>query len=132
MPAMQAEKWATRALIALTKSGVEIPDDIASSGLAGIAMLGMKAISGINFYEAEPLLDEMLDCVEIIPDKNNRNFKRSDIQTDIEEVSTLFKLRSEVFNLHTNFLKPGVQSESTAAMTGKQKVTPNTKIFRNQ
>ena len=135
MPAMQIERWATRALLALSKSGIDIPDDIASAGLAGVASLGMRALSHIDFHDAEPLLAEMLTCVQFIPDPNNRSFKRSDIETDIEEVATFFKLRAEVFSLHTNFFTPGVNSDSTTKTTGKQHeahVTPNTKTFRTR
>jgi hypothetical protein len=119
LPAMQAERWATRALLALAKSGVEIPDDIASAGLAGVASLGMKAFAGLNYDDAEPLLAEMLACVSVIPDPSNPNIMRSDIESDIEEVATLLKLRSEVFKLHVNFSTPGVSSESTPPTTGR-------------
>ena len=37
MSAVRAEKWAARAVLALLKSGVELPEDAAQAGLAGIA-----------------------------------------------------------------------------------------------
>src|SRR4051794_35635287 len=76
MPATQAEKWAARALLAMAKSGVEVPDDIASSGLAGVAAMGIKALGGMSFEDAEPLLDEMFAMVSFIPDPARPTIKR--------------------------------------------------------
>lgn len=105
MPATQAEKWAMRAFLAMARNGVEIPDDIASAGLAGIAAIGVKAISGMSFADAEPLMDEMFACVAIIPDGSNPAVVRSLIADDIEEVATRLRLRKEVFGLHVDFSK---------------------------
>ena len=103
MPATQAEKWAIKALIALSKSGVDVPEDIAESGMAGIALIGLKALSGINFSDAEPLLDEMFQCIQLIPDPNRPQVMRGLIDDDIEEVRTRLQLRKEVLMLHINF-----------------------------
>ena len=112
MPASQAEKWATKAFLALAKSGVEIPDNIASAGLAGIAAIGIKAISGMQFEDAEPLLDEMFRCISIIPDPDKPKVIRNLIEDDIEEVSTRLRLRKEVLNLHTDFFTDAAPSKS--------------------
>ena len=106
LPALQVERWAARALIALARSGAQIPADIASAGLAGVASLGIRAFSGLDYADAEPLLNEMLSCVSIIPDPKKPKVMRPDILDDIEEVATLFTLRMEVFNLHTGFSTP--------------------------
>jgi hypothetical protein len=109
MPPSQAEKWAFRALLALAKSGVEVPDDIASAGLAGVAAMGIKAFSGLSFEDAEPLLDEMFAMVSFVPDPARPAIKRGHggvgplIEDDIEEISTRLRLRKELFFLHTNF-----------------------------
>lgn len=125
MPASQAEKWAARALLALSRSGVEIPDSIASVGLAGLAYLGVKALAGLRFEDAEPLLDEMFRCVTFIPDPMRPNILRGLIEDDIEEVLTRLKLRSELFTLMTGFSTPAAPSTSAAA-AGKNKLGPNT------
>jgi hypothetical protein len=103
MPAAQAEKWAARAFLALAKSGVQIPENLASAGLAGIAALGIKALGGMAFEDAEPLLDEMFQCISIIPDPSRPGVVRALIEDDIEEVATRLRLRKEVFSLHTSF-----------------------------
>lgn len=106
MPASQAEKWAARAFFAMAKNGVEIPDEIAGSGLSGIALVGLKALGGMSFYDAEPLLDEMFSCIQIIPDPSRPNVVRALIEDDIEEVSTRLFLRKEILMLHIGFFIP--------------------------
>lgn len=112
MSATQAEKWAARVLLAIAKSGVDVPDDIASAGLAGVAAFGIKAIGSMSFEDAEPLLDEMFSMVSFVPDPARPAIKRGYggvgplIEDDIEEISTRLRIRKELFFLHTNFSIP--------------------------
>jgi hypothetical protein len=103
MSAFAAEMWAFRALAALAKSGIDIPDNIASAGIMGIASYGMKALTNLPFTEAKSLLDDILACVQIIPDPKTPWVFRKIFDGDIEEVRTLFMLRKEVWNLHVGF-----------------------------
>lgn len=114
MPATQAEKWALRAFMALAKSGLEIPDDVQNMGMAGIAALGFQALAGISFQDAEPLLDEMMACVQCVP---SAGVVRVLIEDDIEEVATRFTLRRDVFELHTGFFSRAAPSTSIPAKT---------------
>jgi hypothetical protein len=104
MPADQAEAWATRALLALAKAGVDIPDDASDAGMAGIAQAGIGALAHLSYEQLEPLLAEMWQCVryqhkpkaplqEIISGENSQ----------IEEVKTRVTLRKEVMRLHLGF-----------------------------
>lgn len=113
MPATQAEKWAAKAFLALARAGVEIPDNIASAGLAGIAAMGVKALGGMSFADAEPLMDEMFRCVQRVVDPANPMFARSLVEDDIEEVATRLKIRMELFKLHVDFFTIGALSTST-------------------
>jgi len=106
MSATQTEKFATRLFLAMAKSGLEIPDGLAQSGIAGLASLGLKALAGINFIEAEPLLDEMMICIKIIPDASRPEVVRALVESDIEEITTRLLLRKELFYLHVNFSRP--------------------------
>ena len=115
MSASRAESWAMRALLALAKSGIDIPDDIAAAGLAGVASLGIKAFGGMNYLDAEELMLEMMQCVSAIPDPFRPQVIRGLIEDDIEEVKTRLKLRMELFTLHTGFSLPGAPSISTPA-----------------
>jgi hypothetical protein len=105
MSALQAEKWARRALLALCNKHVEIPPDIVDRGVEGLLHVGITALSGVDFHEAEPLFDEMLTCVQIVPDpESNPSFKRPpQAEGDIEEVATILLLRGRVWELHTGF-----------------------------
>ncbi len=109
MPSSQAEKWAIRVFLAMSRSGVDIPDDISSRGIAGIAIMGIKALGNMNFYDAEPLLDEMFSMISFVPDPNKPTIKRGYmgvgplIEDDIEEPITRLKLRKEILMLHINF-----------------------------
>jgi hypothetical protein len=115
MPAMQAEKWAIRAFLALARGGIEIPEDIAQTGLQGIAMMGLKMFGSMKFEDAEPLLDEMLGCVEAVPDPANRAVTTSLFESSIEDPKTLITLRREVFGLHVDFSELAAPFASAAA-----------------
>jgi hypothetical protein len=103
MSAADAERWALRAFFALMNTGVEIPADIAESGMAGIASMGLQAIGKLPYEAAEPLLADMWDCVQIMPDPAKKNVVRDLIEQDIEEVATRLEIRKAVFDLHTGF-----------------------------
>lgn len=103
MPASRAEKWGMRALLALMRGGVEVPDDLASMGLAGIAIMGVQALSGLDFELAEPLIDEMFACIAIIPDPKRPDITRGLVEDDIEEIATRLKLRKAILDLHIDF-----------------------------
>lgn len=112
MPASQGESWAFRAILALIANGTELPEGFENSGMAGMAEIGIKALSGLKWEVAEPLLNEMMDCVQIIPDPAKPIVFRKLIESDIEEIMTRVKLRMEVWTLHTDFLKAAVRSAS--------------------
>jgi hypothetical protein len=103
MAARRGHQWATRALFAVMNGGVEIPDNIASAGFAGLAAIGVKALGHVSVHVAEPLLDELLQCVEIMPDASKPEVTRTLIDDDIEEVATIFRLQKEVLSLHIDF-----------------------------
>ncbi len=117
MPATKAEKWAARALLAMSKAGVEVPE---GAGMEAVAGLGLNMLGNMSFEDAEILMDEMMQCVTIQPDpQKNPNFTRPLLEEDIEEVQTRFKLRMEIFALHTGFSMPGSQSTLTMMAPGQ-------------
>ncbi|WP_313622835.1 hypothetical protein [Achromobacter sp.] len=109
LSAYDAEDWAGRALFALMNAGVEIPANIAEAGLAGVAAMGIKAIAKLPFDSAKPLLDKMMDCVQIQP---SPEVTRDLIAGDIEEVATLLTLRQKVLGLHMDFFTAATPSTS--------------------
>lgn len=116
MPADKAEKWAIRALMALAKNNAQLPDDVVGAGMAGLAFVGVQALSTLKFEEVEPLLDEMFQCLQMVPDPSGHpDIVRALVANDIEEVMTRVKLRSEVLTLHTGFSFDGGKSTSTSS-----------------
>lgn len=111
LPASQGERWAIRAVLALINNGVDLPEGFDRMGMAAMAELGIRAISGLKWDIAEPLLDEMWQCVEIQPDPT-KPLTRKLVEEDIEEISTRITLRMEVFKLHTDFLQAVALSSS--------------------
>lgn len=103
MPASKGEKWAARALLALARGGIEVPENIAGLGLAGIAIVGVQALSGLEWELAEPLMDEMFACIQIIPDASRPAVVRGLVEDDIEEIKTRIMLRKEILTLHVEF-----------------------------
>lgn len=99
MPVLAAEKWAARAILALLKAGVDVPGG--ADPLEQLMKLDIAAIVRIPWEAAEPLLDEMLKCVQFAPAGMSQ--ARALIDSDIEELGTLFTLRKEILGLHFDF-----------------------------
>lgn len=109
MSASQAENWAIRVILAVGNAGIEIPEGLASQGMAGLLAIGYMSLLKIPFESAKPLLDDMMTCVQIMP---MPNVKRPLIEDDIEEVATRLQLRKEVWKLHTDFFLGANESTS--------------------
>jgi len=131
MPASKAESWAMRALLALMAGGVELPEGFDRMGMAGMAEVGIRALSGLKWEVAEPLLNEMWECVQVMPDPAKPHVVRGLIEQDIEEVVTRIKIRADIWKLHTDFLRavvPLMSAERAAAQVKKN--TRNIKTSR--
>ena len=107
MSADAAERWALRAGFALMNTGIDIPELDGGASMADMAQIGlktlMKAFSRMDYEQAEPLLNEMMACVQVIPDPAKPNIIRPLESVDIEEVSTRLTLRKAVWDLHVDF-----------------------------
>ncbi len=121
LPASQAESWAMRALLTLMSSGVEVPEGFERTGMAGMAEMGIKALSGLKWDVAEPLLAEMWECARIMPEPGKPQVVRNIIEEDIEEIATRVKLRAEIWKLHTGFLKAVAPSISNGSQVAARK-----------
>lgn len=110
--AIAADKWGIRAMLALNKSGAEIPDEIMRMGVVGVMAIGVHKLRGVAWEDLEPLIDEMMTCVKIVPTPSQPHIVRDLISDDIEEISTLSLLRLEVFKLHVDFSRPVAPSKS--------------------
>lgn len=105
MPAAEAEKWAIRAFLVFKGSGAEIPAEVRGLGMVGVAIIGLNVLlkADVKYEDLTVLLDEMLTCVQVIPDQSNVDTARKPLPGEIEEVATLGWLRSQILELHTGF-----------------------------
>src|SRR6185437_13321518 len=86
-------------------------DHVAGMGMEGIFVLGIQTFLRGQMQSTEiiPLLDELLDCVQMVRDPTKRGADGKVIATpvasddDISEVKTRMWLRSEVLRVHTSF-----------------------------
>lgn len=116
MNAFRAEKWAGRALCAMINAGIQIPDEMAGSGMAGIAAVGVSQIMNFRFAEFEPLLDEMLTCIQTMEDGKDPSHVLPLEADDVADLTTILKLRREVLILHLGFLPTEVRSKLTSVI----------------
>lgn len=102
LPADQAERWFLRALFALMQSRADISEESLQAGAAGIARIGLAALSGIPWPTAEPLLDEMMTCIQVQP-PNAKALPLPLLPDHIQEPTTRLALRMAVLELHVGF-----------------------------
>lgn len=111
MSAFAAERWAMRAGFALMNSGADFSElDGQAMSMQAFAKIGLAALAKIPFDLAEPLIADLMTCVQIIPDPQRIKVVRDIIESDIEEVSTLLRLKKEVWSLHVSFFIVADQS----------------------
>jgi hypothetical protein len=106
--AWRADRWGIRAMLAMNKRGAAIPDEILKMGIIGIMAVGVHKFSGVDWSDLEPLLDEMMGCVVLVPTPAEPRVTRAINfdSDDIEEVQTYSILRKEIFALHVGFTEP--------------------------
>lgn len=104
MPAAKIDNWAMRVLLALAGAGIDVAE--ASEGMMGLARVAFAALGRIPPDVALPLLDELLDCVQAVPQGGSP--RPLDLSlNDVEDFTNLWMFRKEVFNLHIDFLQQG-------------------------
>lgn len=116
MPASQAEWWAIRVFQAVTRAGIDIPENISGSGMAGVFVMGLRGFANLPPGDLKDLMDEMFDCI-FIQRGGDKNMVMKLLEEDIQEVATRLKLRGEVFELHTGFSLAGGSTTSASPAT---------------
>lgn len=130
-PSSKAESWATRAILGLLNANVEIPDGALDGGMAALLQIGIKKLFALPYSSAGPLLIELMECVQVVPDAKRPQVKRALIEEDIEEVKTRLKLKSAVLNLHLDFSIADALSKLTAkAKASAEEGRPHTRMSR--
>ncbi|MFZ9452404.1 MAG: hypothetical protein ACO27N_09830, partial [Bacteroidia bacterium] len=77
-----------------------LPESLDNVPFAEFVRRGFTALFKVDFKDAEPLLDELLLCAEIVTKAGVRKLILND---DFEDPRTLLLLRKEIFALHTDF-----------------------------
>lgn len=102
MDSDKGERWAERALLALTNTGAAIPEETLSAGMAGLAAIGIQALGMVKYEAVRPLLDDLWPCVKyqhapgVLPRDPNQFH-------DIEEVSTRWTIYKALMKIHLGF-----------------------------
>lgn len=117
MPVSKLEKWCARALVALL--GADMAPEITrlartSSGAALVQAL-TKGLSGLTWRDAEPLYDELLGYIFVLPGENPHPSQRlplrpATIDNHIQDLGTIWKLRWTVLGLSLGFSTGGEDS----------------------
>ena len=107
MPATQAERWATRALGILGKSGMSI-------SVLGTMEFGeiLQEVLRADSKDIEPMMDELLACASYENNGTMVKMQGNMIDSVIEEVTTIMKLKMEALKLILGFLGVGGESKS--------------------
>lgn len=104
--AARADAWIQEVTFAFNKGAGAIPMDLRGLGWEGIAVMGINTFlrGNVSSKEMIPLLDQLLECVQIVRDKAHPSVAGPLVgDDDIEEVATRWWLRSEVVSVHVNF-----------------------------
>lgn len=126
LDSFSGEWWAVRALAVIGNAGMSLPGNALESGMAGIAAVeastgavtallvaGLRMLPGVDPAALKPLLDEMMTCVLFKPSGPHALPPQALMYgefSQIEEISTLLKLRAELIELHTGFSLAGAKS----------------------
>lgn len=110
MSSSKGEAWALRVFMGLLQGNVDVPPGLLDNlGMAALAEFGMRALTSLKWEVLEPLLREMFDGVQIIPDPKQLLVVRplqGDLgDYDIEEIPTRVELRVQIWKLNMGFLK---------------------------
>ena len=107
MDPVHGEKWATRLLLAAAEGGLDMPEsfDFTTASSSKLAPYVMLAIAKAKWETLEPLLDEMMGCVQYVPTPSNPLvvLPLSANPDAIEEVKTMLTIRRGWLELQLGF-----------------------------
>ena len=106
MGAYQAESWMYRAALAIGRNVNDVAGLFGGSKLAVI-----QTLFRINYTEAKPLLDELLECVYLVNGDGMVQLSESNVSM-IEVPTTLMRLRIEAFKQNFGFFTSGSEFSS--------------------
>lgn len=116
MSASHVEKWAARALLVVLggngqMDNAQVKDLAKTSNASALVSVGLGALSTVSWEKVEPLYDELLPQVAIMPDADKPSVKitlrPANVDNHVEDVATLVRLRGEVLKLSLDFFGEG-------------------------
>lgn len=123
MPSDLGEVWALQATVLIWEArGQPIPDDIAGTGMAGLAISGVQ-LTDVREARAlqHPSLAAMWNYIEYHHGPSNQKQPIIDgINSQIEEVATRIALRFQFLKLHTDFFSAEKDPTSGSAAPAVQ------------
>lgn len=114
MSAVQGEELAEEMFRVMSRNNFfNIPPEVMTMGTAGLATIGLAAIANADRDAARAINQRLLSTVKIRIENEGRALERPlDAETDIDEVSTLRRLKDEVFKLNFDFLTVAAESNT--------------------
>ena len=109
MSAYAGQDWALRALLALSRSGAQLPVGALGAGWGALASFAFGALLGASHVDLKPLLDELLATVKY---EHKPKLPLADVIPDsagngpVEEIVTFLTLYKAAWTLHTGFTLP--------------------------
>jgi hypothetical protein len=116
-------KWTSRAALAVSRSGGNVPVGLIQQGMAGLIGFGIQALFACEWADAEPLMDQLFACVQYCPDANGKPVVLKLRSWDIEEQSTIHFLFGEVASFHLGFSLADLGQKFLAALTNSMLAT---------
>lgn len=110
--ALTAWKWGSKAITAMIRNGAVIPDELKNGGIIQVLAVSVFQLGYLPWADLEPLLDELMECVQHVPTPERPDVVRRLFKGDVEEPTTYARLAKEVFHLHTGFFPAGSPSTS--------------------
>lgn len=97
--------WTSRATLAISRSGGNVPAGILQQGMAGVVSFGLQALTACEWADAKPLMEDLFACVQSLPDNRaGREHVKINLRSeDVSEPGTIFFLFEEVCSLHLGF-----------------------------
>jgi hypothetical protein len=97
--------WTTRAALAVSRSGGNVPAGILQQGMAGIVSFGLQALTACQWEDAKPLMEEIFATVQQRPDNRpGKHLVTINLRAeDIAEPATIYRLFEEVVSLNLGF-----------------------------
>lgn len=125
MSAWAQEDWALRAVLAMGRAGITVPDGAMQAGMIGLMSIGFSSMLRVSFEDGRALLSELNACIAYVPDPHKTDPSTGLPMTrplsygdqfndgDIVEMNTLLELRKEVAELHLGFSMTDALSKLT-------------------